>query len=67
MYYRADVYRDAVRTNSFIAGSVKVLKCKALPYIEKESVTQISVSEVNTIGYFKLPGGLEEYLKDQML
>lgn len=29
MYYRADVYIDAVRKNSFIANSIEVLKVKA--------------------------------------
>ena len=29
MYYRADVYKDAVVKNSFIANSVDVLKSKA--------------------------------------
>lgn len=55
MYYRADVYIDAVRKNSFIANSIEVLKVKAQPYIENEKVTQIVVSEVKDIGYFKVP------------
>lgn len=48
MYYRADIYKDAVVKNSFIANSVEVLKSKAEPYIKDNKVTQIVVSEVNT-------------------
>ena len=53
MYYRADVYKDAVVKNSFIANSVDVLKSKAEPYIKDDKVTQIVVSEVKDIGFFK--------------
>lgn len=67
MYYRADVYIDAVRKNSFIANSIEVLKVKAQPYIENEKVTQIVVSEVKDIGFFKVPSELEEYLKCEIL
>lgn len=67
MYYRADVYIDAVRKNSFIANSIEVLKVKAQPYIENEKVTQIVVSEVKDIGFFKVPPELEEYLKCEIL
>lgn len=67
MYYRADVYIDAVRKNSFIANSIEVLKVKAQPYIENEKVTQIVVSEVRDIGFFKVPSELEEYLKCEIL
>lgn len=67
MYYRADVYIDAVRKNSFIANSIEVLKVKAQPYIENEKVTQIVVSEVKDIGFFKVPSKLEEYLKCEIL
>lgn len=52
MYYRADIYKDAVIKNSFIANSVEVLKSKAQPYIENDNVTQIVVSEVKDIGFF---------------
>ena len=38
MYYRADVYIDAVRKNSFIANSIEVLKVKAQHFIENEKV-----------------------------
>ena len=62
MYYRADVYIDSVLRRNFIAGSVEVLKVKAQPYIENEKVTQIVVSEVKDIGFFKVPSELEEYL-----
>ena len=60
MYYRADVYKDAVVKNSFIANSVDVLKSKAEPYIKDDKVTQIVVSEVKDIGFFKVPSELEE-------
>lgn len=52
MYYRADVYIDAVLKNSFIANSIEVLKSKAQPYIENEKVTQIVVSKVEDVGFF---------------
>lgn len=67
MYYRADVYIDSVLRRNFIAGSVEVLKVKAQPYIENEKVTQIVVSEVKDIGFFKVPSELEEYLKCEIL
>lgn len=67
MYYRADIYKDAVIKNSFIANSIEVLKLKAQPYIENDNVTQIVVSEVKDIGFFKLPSEFEELLKNKML
>lgn len=68
MYYRADVYVGAVRKNSFIAGSIDVLKIKAEPHIKNEKVTQIVVSIVKDIGFFKLPKELEKHVgKEQML
>lgn len=67
MYYRADVYIDAVRKNSFIANSIEVLKVKAQPYIENEKVTQIVVSEVNEIGFFKLPKEIEKFIEKELL
>ncbi len=68
MYYRADVYVGAVRKNSFIAGSVDVLKIKAAPHIKNEKVTQIVVSQVNEIGFFKIPNEIAEYVgKEYML
>ena len=67
MYYRAEVYKDSVVTNRFIANSVEVLKCKAEPYIKDDKVTQIVVSEVKDIGFFKVPSVLEEYLKCEIL
>ena len=66
-YYRADIYKDAVIKNSFIANTVEVLKTKAIPYIENDNVTQIVVSEVNDIGFFKVPECFKELLKDEML
>lgn len=53
MYYRADVYIDSKLRNSFIANSVEVLKVKAQRFIENEKVTQIVVSEVKNVGFFK--------------
>ena len=67
MYYRAEVYKDSVVTNRFIANSVEVLKCKAEPYIKDDKVTQMVVSEVKDIGFFKVPSELEEYLKCEIL
>ena len=67
MYYRAEVYKDSVVTNRFIANSVEVLKCKEEPYIKDDKVTQIVVSEVKDIGFFKVPSELEEYLKCEIL
>ena len=67
MYYRAEVYKDSVVTSRFIANSVEVLKCKAEPYIKDDKVTQIVVSEVKDIGFFKVPSELEEYLKCEIL
>lgn len=67
MYYRADIYKDAVIKNSFIANSIDVLKSKAQPYIENDNVTQIVVSEVKDIGFFKLPSEFEKLLKNKML
>lgn len=67
MYYRADVYRDAVRSNSFIAGSIDVLKAKSEPYIKDSEYTQIVVSEVNEIGFFKLPKELESIIEKEMI
>lgn len=67
MYYRADVYIDSVIRNSFIANSVEVLKVKAKPFIEDGKVTQITVSEVNEIGFFKLPKEIESLIEKELL
>lgn len=67
MYYRADVYRDSVIRNSFIANSIEVLKIKAEPFIKDEKITQIIVSEVNEIGFFKLPKEIEEIIEEELL
>ena len=67
MYYRADVYIDSVRRNSFIANSIEVLKIKAEPFIKDEKITQIIVSEVNEIGFFKLPKEIEEIIEEEFL
>lgn len=67
MYYRADVYRDSVIRNSFIANSIEVLKIKAEPFIKDEKITQIIVSEVNEIGFFKLPKEIEEVIEEKFL
>lgn len=67
MYYRADVYIDAVRKNSFIANSIEVLKVKAEPFIKDEKITQIVVSEVNDIGYFKVPAEIEKFIEKKFL
>lgn len=67
MYYRADVYRDSVIRNSFIANSIEVLKIKAEPFIKDEKITQIIVSEVNEIGFFKLPKEIESLIEKELL
>ena len=67
MYYRADVYRDSVIRNSFIANSIEVLKIKAEPFIKDEKITQITVSEVNEIGFFKLPKEIESLIEKELL
>lgn len=67
MYYRADVYKDAVIINSFIAGSIKVLKAKSQPFIEDPKVTQIVVSKVNEIGFFKLPKEIETVIEKELI
>ena len=67
MYYRADGYRDSVIRNSFIANSIEVLKIKAEPFIKDEKITQIIVSEVNEIGFFKLPKEIEEIIEEEFL
>ena len=67
MYYRADVYIDGVMRTSFIAGGIEVLKVKAQRFIENEKVTQIVVSEVNEIGFFKLPAEIEKFIEKELL
>ena len=67
MYYRADVYIDSVIRNSFIANSIEVLKIKAEPFIKDEKITQIIVSEVDEIGFFKLPKEIEEIIEEEFL
>lgn len=67
MYYRADVYIDSNLRNSFIAGSVEVLKVKAQPYIENEKVTHIEVSKVEDIGFFKIPAEIEKFIENELL
>lgn len=67
MYYRADVYIDSVIRNSFIANSVEVLKIKAEPFIKDKKITQIIVSEVNEIGFFKLPKEIEKFIEKELL
>ena len=67
MDYRADVYIDSVLRNSFIAGSVEVLKVKAEPFIKDKKITQIIVSEVNEIGFFKLPKEIEKFIEKELL
>ena len=67
MYYRAEVYKGSIVRNSFVAGSIEVLKGKSEPYIKDDKVTQIKVSKVEDIGFFKIPSEFEEYLKDELL
>ena len=67
MYYRAEIYIDSVVKNRFIANSIEMLKFKARPYIDDKRVTQIVVSEVKDIGFFKVPKELEKYLVEEIL
>lgn len=67
MYYRAEIYRGSTPSNSFIAGSIEVLKSKAEPYIKDDKITQIVVSEVNEIGFFKLPKEIEKVIEKEMI
>lgn len=67
MYYKADVYIDSVVKSSFIANSIEVLKAKAEPYINNDKYTLIVVSEVNDVGFFKVPDFLEEHLEKERL
>lgn len=68
MYYRAEVYKDSsIPKRSFKAGSIKVLKSKAEPFIEDDKVTEITVSRVEDIGFFKVPKMAEDLLEDEML
>lgn len=67
MYYRADIYTDSGISNSFTAGSIDVLKSKSEPYIKDDRVIQIVVSEVNDIGFFKLPKELGSIIEDETI
>lgn len=67
MYYRADVYIDSVIINSFIANSIEVLKIKAEPFIKDKKITEIIVSQVNEIGFFKLPKEIERVIDEKFL
>lgn len=66
-YYEAEIHYGTVVKNRFIANTVEVLKSKAVPYIEDDKVTQITVSKVEHIGFFKVPNAFEECLKDEIL
>lgn len=66
-YYQAEVYEGTIIRNRFIANNIEVLKGKSMPYIKDDKVTQIKVSKVEDIGFFKVPSELEEYLKDELL
>ena len=67
MYYEAEIYRNNVVKNRFIANSIDVLKSKARPYIEDEKVEKIVVRKVEEIGYFKVQKEFEEVLEEWML
>ncbi|WP_252241557.1 hypothetical protein [Clostridium sp. ZBS18] len=67
MYYRAEIYIESIVKNSFIAGSVDGLKSKAEPYIKDDKVTQIIVSEVKEIGFFKLPKEIEKVIEKELI
>lgn len=67
MYYRADVYKDSGISNSFIAGSIEVLKSKSEPYIKDNKITQIVVSKVNEIGFFKIPKEVENIIGKELI
>ena len=67
MYYEAEIYRNNVVKNRFIANGIDVLKSKARPYIEDEKVEKIVVRKVEEIGYFKVQKEFEEVLEEWML
>ena len=67
MYYRADVYKDAVISNSFIAGSIETLRSKSEHYIKDDKITQIVVSEVNEIGFLKVPKEIENVIEKELI
>lgn len=67
MYYKADIYLDSYKVKTCVAGDIKVLKDKVKPYIEDEKVTQIIVSEVEDIGFFKLPKELAWVIEEDKL
>ena len=62
MYFQAKIYIDAVPINTIVANSVDVLKIKCEPFIKDKKITTIEVSEVNDLGYFKLPKEIEKVI-----
>lgn len=67
MYYKADIYKDATKTNTLIDTSVETLKSECESYINDNKTTQIVVSEVKEIGFFKIPKELECVIKKDLI
>lgn len=67
MYYEAEIYKDNVVRNRFIANTIEVLKSKAEPYISNDNVDMIIVRKVEEIGYFKVQECFRDMLNEWML
>ena len=68
MYYQAKIYKNSIPQNTIIANNIVVLRSKCEPFIMDEKVALIKVSEVNDLGYFKLPKEIEKVIeKEQIL
>lgn len=67
MYYEAEIYKDNVVRNRFIANTIEVLKGKAEPYISNDNVDMIIVRKVEEIGYFKVQECFRDMLNEWML
>ena len=67
MYYQAKIYIDAVPINTIVANSIEILKIKCEPFIKDEKITTIEVSEVNDLGFFKLPKEIEKVIEKELI
>lgn len=67
MYYKADIYTGSKKTTTLIDTNMESLKSQCEPYINNNDITQIIVSEVKEIGFFKIPKELEILLKKNLI
>lgn len=67
MYYQAKIYIDAVPINTIVANSIEILKIKCEPFIKDKKITTIEVSEVNDLGFFKLPKEIEKVIEKELI